>query len=207
MRTIALLTLCITGVVAAQSSKPIQTVKDGALDVIVLYVDKPPVSPNTAVVMRHFSGLDADLGTGAEGGKQERQIEAKTIKTEGPKVLAEEFVKQLKSLGPYATVSAVETEAPRSAALVLEGKFTKIDPGSRAKRYLVGFGAGKSTVSISGSVKDGAGALLATFEQTRHGVMGMGGGDSLEKLIADSRNIGEDLAKFLSAWAKGKSLK
>ena len=27
-------------------------------------------------------------------------------------------------------------------ALIVEGKFTALDPGSRAKRYLVGFGAG-----------------------------------------------------------------
>ncbi len=38
------------------------------------------------------------------------------------------------------------------------------------------------------------------------GTMGMGGGDSLGKLMSDTRAIGEDLAKFLSKWARGESL-
>jgi hypothetical protein len=36
--------------------------------------------------------------------------------------------------------------------------------------------------------------------------MGMGGGDSLGKLMSDSRSIGEDIAKFLARWARGESL-
>jgi len=34
----------------------------------------------------------------------------------------------------------------------------------------------------------------------------MGGGDSLGKLMADSGNIGEDIAKFLAKWARGDKL-
>jgi len=212
MRFVFVLGLVI-GIVNAQDSgtksqHAVKTVHDGLLDEIVVYVASVPSTPETAIVMRHFSGLDADLGTGSEGGKEERPIEAKTIKSEGPKVLAEQFVTTLKERGPYTTVSStdVDTAAP-AGSIVVEGKFTTIDPGSRAKRYFVGFGAGKSTVSVSGTVKDSTGAVLATFSQTRHGVMGMGGGDSLGKLLADSRNIGEDIAEFLSAWAKGKALK
>ena len=37
--------------------------------------------------------------------------------------------------------------------------------------------------------------------------MGMGGGDSLGKLMSDSRDIGEDIGKFLVKWAGGKDLK
>jgi hypothetical protein len=37
--------------------------------------------------------------------------------------------------------------------------------------------------------------------------MGVAGGDSMKKLEGDTKNIGEDLAKFLSAWATGKKLK
>jgi hypothetical protein len=61
-------------------------------------------------------------------------------------------------------------------------------------------------VKVAGSVKDTTGKTLATFEQRRIGAMGMGGGDSLGKLMSDSRSIGEDLAKFLAKWAKGESL-
>ena len=71
----------------------------------------------------------------------------------------------------------------------------------------MGFGAGKSTVSVSGTVTNEAGLVIATFAQTRYGAMGFGGGDSLGKLLADSKDIGADIAQFLSDWAKGKSLK
>jgi hypothetical protein len=57
-----------------------------------------------------------------------------------------------------------------------------------------------------GSVKDSAGRTLATFEQRRIGAVGLGGGDSLGKLMSDSRSIGEDIAKFLALWARGESL-
>ena len=56
-------------------------------------------------------------------------------------------------------------------ALVVEGKFVTIDPGSRVKRYLGGFGAGKSSVKATGIVKDSSGRTLATFAQRRIGVI------------------------------------
>jgi hypothetical protein len=82
-----------------------------------------------------------------------------------------------------------------------------MDPGSQAKRYFVGFGAGKSGVTVDGSVKSSDGTVLATFQQRRVGVMGVAGGDSMEKLVSDTKAIGEDVAKFLNAWVTGKKLK
>ena len=81
-----------------------------------------------------------------------------------------------------------------------------LDPGSRAKRYFAGFGAGKSSVKVTGTVKDATGKMLATFTQRRVGAMGMGGGDSLGKLMSDSRKIGEDIANFVAKWARGDDL-
>ena len=100
-----------------------------------------------------------------------------------------------------------DAEAIPAGALVVEGKFVTFDPGSRTKRYLAGFGAGKSSVTVVGAVKDSTGRTLATFEQRRVGAMGIGGGGSLEKLMSDSRSIGEDVAKFVARWARGESLK
>jgi hypothetical protein len=65
-----------------------------------------------------------------------------------------------------------EGAAPQGT-LLIEGKFVTIDPGSRAKRYFAGFGAGKSVVKVAGQVKDSAGRTLATFEQQRVGTMGV----------------------------------
>jgi uncharacterized protein DUF4410 len=184
----------------AQEGSPVRAVKGGILDEIKLYADKLPSS--TRVVMRAFSATDADIVNG------EKKEETKTMQADGPRMLAERFVAKLKELGPFTDVSVLDSGATAPAgALVVDGKFTELDPGSRAKRYFAGFGAGKSGVTVEGSVKAADGTLLATFEQRRVGVMGVAGGNSLKKLVDDTKSIGEDLAKFLSAWAKEKKLK
>jgi uncharacterized protein DUF4410 len=186
--------------VLAQEGSPLRTIKGGILDEIKLYADKFPSS--TRVVIRPFSATDADIVTG------EKKDETKTMQADGPRMLAERFVTKLKEFGPFTDVSVLDSGATAPAeALVVEGKFTELDPGSRAKRYFAGFGAGKSGVTVEGSVKSADGKLLATFEHRRIGVMGVAGGDSLGKLASDTKSIGEDLAKFLSAWAKDKKLK
>src|SRR3977135_2183769 len=94
--------------------------------------------------------------------------------------------------------------AAPAGALVVEGKFKEMDPGSRAKRYFVGYGAGKSGVLVEGTITKSAGTLPPTFNQRRVGVMGVAGGDSMEKLRSDTKAIGEDIAKLLNAWGNGK---
>jgi hypothetical protein len=124
-----------------------------------------------------------------------------------PGILADEFVAKLKPIGPFTDVAVVTGDTVPPDALVVEGKFTEMDPGSRAKRAFVGYGAGKSGVKVQGTIKSADGTVLATFEQRRVGVMGGMGGDSMDKLRGDAKSIGEDIAKFLSAWASGKKLK
>ncbi len=192
------LAACAAMTVFAQDRAPIRTVKGGIVDEVQLYAEKLPAS--TRVVIRPFSATDADIVTG------EKKDETKTMQKDGPGILSARFVEQLKSAGGFSDVAALEPGAPTPAdALIVEGKFTELDPGSQAKRIFVGYGAGKSGVSVEGSVKSADGTLLATFKQRRIGVMG--GGSNLQKLEADTKAIGEDLAKLLSAWAKGKSLK
>jgi len=90
---------------------------------------------------------------------------------------------------------------------VIEGEVVTIDPGSRTKRYFVGFGAGKSAIEIAGRVRTAGGTLIAEFRHRRIGAMGIAGGDSLGKLLSDTRSCGEDLAKFMAAWLANKPLK
>jgi len=185
--------------VAAQGQTPVQTVKGGILDEINLYTRTPPSA--TIVVIRPFSATDADIVDG------DKKDETKKMQEVAPRMLAEELVAKLKEMKAFADVSVLDAAGAPAGSLVVEGKFTEMDPGSRAKRYLVGFGSGKSGVTAKGSVKAADGTLLATFIQRRIGVMGVAGGDSMKKLEGDTKNIGEDLAKFLSAWATGKKLK
>ena len=160
----------------------------------------PPASK--VVVIRPFSATDADIVNG------EKKEETRAMQVRAPNVLNESFVPKLKGLGPFTDVSVLAAGAmPPADAIVVEGKFTEMDPGSQAKRYFVGFGAGKSGVMVDGSVKSADGTVLATFQQRRVGVMGVAGGDSMEKLVSDTKAIGEDIAKFLNAWVTGKKLK
>jgi len=192
---------------ALGAQAPLKTIKDGALDNIQVFVAALEQAPGLTVVIKPFDASAADLGTGGKDGKDARQQEAKTIQNEGPRVLAERFVATLEKSGPFKSVRMLKPdEAVPQGALVVEGKFVTLDPGSRAKRYFAGFGAGKSSVKVAGAVQDSTGRTLATFEQRRIGTMGMGGGDSLGKLMSDSRSIGEDIAKFLAKWARGESL-
>jgi hypothetical protein len=193
--------------VAVTADTPVKVIKEGVLDRIELFVPTLPGGADATVVIVPFDASKADLGTGGAEGKQTRQEEARTMQSEGPRVLAERFVSTLETGGPFKKVAIAKPEdTPPEGAVVVSGVFVTIDPGSRAKRYFAGFGAGKSSVKVTGTVKDAGGRTLATFEQRRIGSMGMGGGDSLGKLMADSRNIGEDVAKFLARWARGQRL-
>jgi hypothetical protein len=184
----------------AQSPAPVRTVKGGILDEMTLYVEKPPKT--SSVVIMPFSATDADLVQG------EKKDETKKLQADGPRLLAEAFAAAAKEAGAFTSVSVIEAGATAPAdALVVEGKFTELDPGSRAKRYFVGFGSGKSAVSVEGNVKSADGALVASFKQRRVGVMGMAGGDSIGKMNSDAKSIGEDVAKFVSAWSRDQKLK
>ena len=88
---------------------------------------------------------------------------------------------------------------------MIEGEFTKLNPGSRGKRYGIGFGAGKSQVCASGKVVRGVqGEVLMEFDHCRHEAVGIFGGDSEVQMTADSRATGSHLADFMGKWADGK---
>lgn len=201
---IELTVLAAAGLLLGQA--PVKKIEDGVLDRIELYVRALEHPERLSVDVRPFDIAGVDLGTGGADGKDARQQEAKTMQNEGPRLLADHVLVGLKG-SPFKAV-AVSKEAAAAAGdrLIVEGRFVQMDPGSRAKRYFVGFGAGKSSVKVTGTVKDGAGRLLATFEQRRVGAVGMGGGDSLGKLMSDTKAIGEDIGKFLLRWARGESL-
>ena len=193
---------------ALSAQEPVKKIDDGVLDHIEIYAPSLDDAKSLAVVINPFDASKAELGTGGKDGKQARQEEARTMQDQGPKVLAEKFVSALQEKDLFKSVKvAADGDAVEGPAIVIEGAFVTLDPGSRAKRYFAGFGAGKSSVKVTGTVKDATGKTLATFTQRRIGAMGVGGGDSLGKLMSDSRKIGEDIANFLAKWAKGADLK
>lgn len=207
MRKFCVLAAALLIVPGLLAQAPVKKIDDGVLDSIELYTTSLENAKSLAVVIKPFDTSTADLGTGGKDGKQARQEEARTMQAEGPKVLASRFVSALQEKDLFKAVRVAEdSETLEAPAVVVEGKFITLDPGSRAKRYFAGFGAGKSSVKVTGTVKDASGKTLATFTQRRVGAMGVGGGDSLGKLMSDSRKIGEDIANFLAKWARGDDL-
>ena len=207
MRIMIVVALFVASLSVLAAQSPVKTINGGTLNHIELFVPSLPSPADAIVVVKPFDASKADLGTGAKEGKETRQQEAQTIQKEGPAILGNTVVATLKKLGGFKGASYAGDGAEASTgALVVEESFTTINPGSRAKRYFAGFGAGKSEIELTGTVKDAAGATIATFRQKRVGAMGMGGGDSLDKMKSDCENIGEDIAKFLSRWAKGEKL-
>jgi hypothetical protein len=198
-RTTALLTaLLVTGPGAAAPA----VIEEGVLDRIQIETASLPAK--APLVIRRFPAGDASAGTAEKGDNEQRMEAVRVMRNEGPRILAESI---LKNVDPNHFASVTESEeGPPEKALVLEGRFVLIDPGSRAKRFWAGFGAGKSGVGVEGTVKDPQGRVLASFSHRRHSGIGVGGGDYVKFLSDDTRDVGHDIAVFLNRWAAGGDL-
>jgi hypothetical protein len=107
----------------------------------------------------------------------------------------EPFVDGLKAKTSLALVSEASERT-----LIVRGKVTKLEPGSRAKRMFVGFGAGAACAGVSGEIVDAAtGEVLLRFTQERRsGIDRFGRGSSYEEIMKRSlRAIGADVANLL----------
>ncbi|MCP3956752.1 MAG: DUF4410 domain-containing protein [bacterium] len=201
LRTLIILAFSIP-VATATFAQAGTTITDGILDSIELSADAP--EGGQSVMIHLFDASKADLGTGAKGGKAARVEAVRRVQEDGPEILSDSFVAESKKLGTFGEVAKASGDG--GGDLVVEGRFTIMDPGSKAKRYWAGFGAGKGRTEIEGTVKDASGNVLAKFRHKRLIVMGVGGGDYVKKMRADCRRLGEDVAKFLDAWVKGRKL-
>jgi hypothetical protein len=92
-------------------------------------------------------------------------------------------------------------KAPTTAkTLILRGKVEAMEPGSRAKRYFGGFGAGSAGSKASGEVLDAkSGEVLVRFTQERRsgGTFKVGGGKDLDVMRDSIHATGQDIAHIL----------
>jgi len=112
----------------------------------------------------------------------------------------EPFLLGVKKGFPDATI-AKSASAP--GTLIVRGKVTVLDPGSRAKRMWVGYGAGAARTAIDGEIVDAkSGEVLVRFTQERRsGIERFGRGSSYEEIM--NRNltaIGEDAANIIKSF-------
>ena len=178
-----------------------RTVGKSPLDHATVFQDT--ISREVPVRIRPFSTEDADLGTGAKKNKPKYQQIAKEMQETAPGLLQTGLIQNLKELG-FVDVEPVDGAQPiPEECYVIEGEFTVLNPGSQAKRYWAGFGAGKSRVCSTGRVVDAEGNLLLEFDHCRHEAMGLFGGESEGQMAKDSHATGAHLAEFMAKWADG----
>lgn len=95
-------------------------------------------------------------------------------------------------------------KAPKSGrTLVVRGKVLDLSPGSRAKRYLAGYGAGAAGTKLSGEVVDAkSGEVLLRFTQERRsgGTFKFGGGNDMEVMRDSIHAEGQDIAHILDSF-------
>lgn len=85
--------------------------------------------------------------------------------------------------------------------LVIRARMTKVDPGSQAARYVVGFGAGAVKIAIAGEIVDGAsGKVLVRFVQERRSGFGLFGGGYAALFGRTARQLGGDVAELINAF-------
>jgi hypothetical protein len=121
------------------------------------------------------------------------------------KVLADvstPLLEGLKSQLPKGlSASAEANPAGDPGVLVVRGKVEVMDPGSKAARSFLSFGAGAARATLSGEIADAAsGRVMLRFKQERRSAFGLFGGDYVKLMNRNLRAIGEDLADALGVF-------
>jgi len=84
-------------------------------------------------------------------------------------------------------------------AVILEGNFIEFNGGSRALRFWVGMGAGKTYLKVKGHLIDAqTGKELATFEDRETGFKGVASMESFDDLFPhQAQSLGEHIGEFV----------
>jgi hypothetical protein len=152
----------------------------------VLAVDKLPVSP-----------------------QETNDDEDRKVAASMPPYFQSELVRRLRETNLFTKVINLSetsfTPGPEKA-LRLQGNITRLDPGSRALRYWVGFGAGRSKAQTELQFVDvQSGAVVMVIADRRVAAYGVFGGDSEEHLQESFGDMARDLARFLTRLSKGEA--
>lgn len=111
--------------------------------------------------------------------------------------LASQVASELRNRGYTAEVFSASQEP--EGDVVVRGRFTLIDGGSRALRYWVGFGAGAAKLKVAGDVVRANGESVASFSTGRGSGFGIFGGSSAGLLEKCMRGVARDLASMIDS--------
>lgn len=194
MRQETLIAVAIS--LGAVAAAPVQAIE---IKVDRYEVKSSTVPAGATVLFKDFSVENTDFGKM----KKDSQKEAVDVmKNTAPMAFREAFMRRLSESAPFEAVEIHEGDDVPAGSLLVEGEFTALNPGSRTKRYLVGMGSGRSKICIAGHVVDADGEELLKFEDCRSGNLGWFGGRSEGMMSQDVYLSAQNLADFLTAWAK-----
>ncbi len=155
----------------------------------------------SVVIVREFKVTEPELN----------DAEDRKLAAEMPSFIQGELVRRLRESGLFTRiVNANETDYTPGAekTLMLEGEITRLAPGSRALRYFVGFGAGRSKTQAETRFVDAqSGQPVLVIADRRVAAYGIFGGDSREHLRESFDDMARDLAKFLIRLSRGEAPK
>jgi hypothetical protein len=91
--------------------------------------------------------------------------------------------------------------ASAGQTLVIRARLTKVDPGSQAARYWVGYGAGAVKIAMVGEIIDCAsGRTFVRFAQERRSGFGIFGGGFGALFRRTAHQLGGDVAGLINAF-------
>ena len=112
----------------------------------------------------------------------------------------EAFQKELKA---KADVHIADTAPKSPGTLIIRGSVEDLDPGSRAGRYLAGYGAGAASTKLTVEIIDAkSGDVLVRVTQARRsgGTFKFGGGSDSQVMRDSIHAIGQDIAHLIDAF-------
>jgi hypothetical protein len=202
----SLLLLCALAVLAVAPAlqartKPAPTTpgkyKEWGRDIDEIEIVKPlKLSDYNKIVVVPFDTSEAPLPD-----KNEKSYSAiKSVLAGYSLALAEALKPELKAKLDVDTAD----KAPKSAkTLIIRGSVLDLSPGSRAKRYLAGYGAGAAGTKLNGEIVDAkTGEVLIRFTQERRsgGTFKFGGGSDMEVMRDSIHAEGQDIAHILDSF-------
>jgi len=115
--------------------------------------------------------------------------------------VAESLKIALQQKGIFNNVNIAKGDVrPNERTVILEGNFTEFNAGNRAVKWLVGFGAGRAYIRVSGRLVDAAtGKELANFEEQATGLAGAFSMEDFQTLFPrQAETIGINIADFIA---------
>jgi hypothetical protein len=113
----------------------------------------------------------------------------------------------LREADAFPNIVESDTDPVPMSGISLTGRITEVDKGSKALRFIIGFGAGRAKAAGSFELHDAEANLLAKFESRKaySGGAGIGGFDFLDmdELLEE---LGQETAGVVIRWSKGEPL-